>query len=95
MSKEKAIKYIKAACVSTHNDYRNRFYDFVELPKGSIKKLIGRELSWSQQNLKEIDMEDLLKRILLFSHESKTYVPPPTRGERRKRERELKKKKYE
>lgn len=50
--------------------------------------------------VKEIDMEELLKRIVNtaiqnFSHESKTYVPPPTRGERRKRERELKKKKYE
>lgn len=45
-------------------------------------------------------MEELLKRIVNtaiqnFCHESKTYVPPPTRGERRKRERELKKKKYE
>lgn len=29
-------------------DYRSdyAFYDFVEIPKGSIKKLIGRELSW-------------------------------------------------
>lgn len=25
------------------------FYDFVELPKGSIKKLIGRDLSWSDE----------------------------------------------
>lgn len=42
-------------------------------------------------------MEELLKRIMNtaiqnFSSESKTYVPPPTRRERRKRERELKKK---
>ena len=32
-------------------DYRYdyAFYDFVELPKGSIKKLIGRDLSWSDE----------------------------------------------
>ena len=31
----------------TFCEYENRVYDYVELPKGSIKKLIGRELSWS------------------------------------------------
>ena len=51
----------------------------------------------SQSNLKEIDMEELLKRIMNtaiqnLNSESKIYVPPPTRRERRKRERELKKK---
>lgn len=52
-------------------------------------------------------MEELLKALLdvyipvLNANCKKTfafldeYVPPPTRGERRKRERELKKKKYE
>ncbi len=32
-------------------DYRDdwAFYDFVELPKGSIKKLIGRELTWEDE----------------------------------------------
>lgn len=52
-------------------------------------------------------MEELLKALLdeyipvLNAHCKKTfafldeYVPPPTRKERRKRERELKKKKYE
>lgn len=28
-------------------DDKDRNSDFIELPKGSIKKLIGRELSWS------------------------------------------------
>lgn len=27
----------------------NRVYDYVELPKGSIKKLIVRELSWNDE----------------------------------------------
>ena len=31
----------------TFCEYENIVYDYVELPKGSIKKLIGRELSWS------------------------------------------------
>ena len=31
----------------TFCEYENRVYDYVELPKGSVKKLIGRELSWS------------------------------------------------
>ena len=30
----------------TFCEYENRVYDYVELPKGSIKKLIGRELNW-------------------------------------------------
>ena len=32
-------------------DYRfdDTFYDFVELPKGSIKKLIGRDLAWKDE----------------------------------------------
>ena len=58
----------------------------------------------SQSNLKKIDMEELLKALLdvyipvLNTNCKKTfafldeYVPPPTRKERRKRERELKKK---
>lgn len=58
----------------------------------------------SQLNLKKIDMEELLKALLdvyipvLNTNCKKTfafldeYVPPPTRKERRKRERELKKK---
>jgi hypothetical protein len=45
-------------------------------------------------------MEELLKRIVdtaiqNLDSKSKIYVPPPTRMEKRKRERELKKKKYE
>lgn len=53
-----------------------------------------------QQNLKKSNMEGLLNRIVdtaiqnLIS-DSRAYVPPPTRKERRKREREFKKKKYE
>lgn len=55
-------------------------------------------------NLKKIDMEELLKALLdvyipvLNANCKKTfafldeYAPPPTRRERRKRERELKKK---
>ena len=46
---QKPRRFAQCVWVSTHNDYRNRFYDFVELPKGSIKKLIGRELSWSDE----------------------------------------------
>ena len=51
----------------------------------------------SQSNLKKSNMEELLKRIVdtgiqnLIS-DRRSYVPPPTRKERRKRERELKKK---
>nr|DAL47933.1 MAG TPA_asm: hypothetical protein [Caudoviricetes sp.] len=30
-------------------EYQDRVYDYVELPKGSIKKLIGRELSWEDE----------------------------------------------
>ena len=33
----------------TFCEYENRVYDYVELPKGSIKKLIGRELSWDDE----------------------------------------------
>ena len=33
----------------TFCEYENRVYDYVELPKGSIKKLIGRELSWNDE----------------------------------------------
>ena len=33
----------------TFYEYENRVYDYVELPKGSIKKLIGRELSWNDE----------------------------------------------
>ncbi len=35
-------------------DYRydDAFYDFVEIPKGSIKKLIGKELSWNDEAVK-------------------------------------------
>ena len=43
---QKPKRFVHCIWVSTHNDYANRFYDFVELPKGSIKKLIGKELSW-------------------------------------------------
>lgn len=33
----------------TYCEYENRVYDYVELPKGCIKKLIGRELSWEDE----------------------------------------------
>lgn len=33
----------------TFCEYENRVYDYVELPKESIKKLIGRELSWNDE----------------------------------------------
>ena len=36
-------------CAPTFCEYENRVYDYVELPKGSIKKLIGRELSWNDE----------------------------------------------
>lgn len=34
---------------ATFYDEKDRNSDFIELPKGSIKKLIGRELSWSDE----------------------------------------------
>ena len=30
-------------------EYEDLYDDWVDLPKGSIKKLIGRELSWSDE----------------------------------------------
>ena len=33
-------------------DYDNIYDDYVRLPKGYIKKLIGRELSWSDEDVK-------------------------------------------
>ena len=33
-------------------DYGRMLFDVVCLPKGSIKKLIGRELSWSDEEVK-------------------------------------------
>ena len=38
---------LNGVCAPKFCDYENRVYDYVELPKGSVKKLIGRELSWS------------------------------------------------
>lgn len=35
----------------TFCEYENRVYDYVELLKGSIKKLIGRELSFSDDTV--------------------------------------------
>lgn len=54
-------------------------------------------LPMNRSNLKKSNMEELLKRIVdtgiqnLIS-DRRLYVPPPTRKERRKHERELKKK---
>ena len=71
------------------------------LRSSSEKNCLGK---MSLSNLKKIDMEELLKALLdvyipvLNANCKKTfafldeYVPPPTRKERRKRERELKKK---
>ena len=46
---QKPKRFAHGIWASTHNDYATRFYDFVELPKGSIKKLIGKELSWEDE----------------------------------------------
>lgn len=35
--------------VPTRCSYADRLNDFVTIPNGSIKKLIGRELSWSDE----------------------------------------------
>lgn len=35
--------------VPTFCECQDRIYDSIKLPKGSIKKLIGRELSWSDE----------------------------------------------
>lgn len=34
---------------ATFYDGKDRNSDFIELPKGSIKKLIGKELSWNDE----------------------------------------------
>ena len=46
---QKPKRFVHGTWVSTHNDYATRFYDFVELSKGSIKKLIGKELNWDDE----------------------------------------------
>lgn len=33
----------------TFCEYQDRVYDYVELPKACINKLIGRELSWEDE----------------------------------------------
>lgn len=40
---------LQSVWAPTFCEYENRVYDYVELPKGSIKKLIGRELSWDDE----------------------------------------------
>lgn len=37
-------RWLPAIC-----EYQDRVYEYIELPKGSIKKLIGRELSWNDE----------------------------------------------
>lgn len=32
-------------------DYDNIYDDYIRLPRGSIKKLIGRELSWNDETV--------------------------------------------
>lgn len=43
---------------ATFREDQDRNSDFIELPKGSIKKLIGRELSWDDETveLKKIQL---------------------------------------
>lgn len=77
------------------------FFRMEALRSSSAENYLG---TMSQSNLKKIDMEELSKALLdvyipvLNANCKKTfafldkYVPPPTRKERRKRERELKKK---
>lgn len=36
---------------ATFREDQDRNSDFIELPKGSIKKLIGRELSWDDETV--------------------------------------------
>lgn len=36
---------------ATFREDKDRNSDFIELPKGSIKKLIGRELSWNDETV--------------------------------------------
>lgn len=43
---QKPKRFAHCVWAPPYDVYANRFYDFIELPKGSIKKLIGRELSW-------------------------------------------------
>lgn len=35
--------------VPTFCEYQDRIYESIKLPKGSIKKLIGKELSWNDE----------------------------------------------
>lgn len=37
-------RWLPAIC-----EYQDRVYEYIELPKGTIKKLIGRELSWNDE----------------------------------------------
>ena len=38
--------------IPTFCEYQDRIYDSIKLPHGSIKKLIGRELSWNDSPVK-------------------------------------------
>ena len=45
----KPLKSDMGYWVAVYIDYKDRVTDYVELPKGSIKKLIGRELTWEDE----------------------------------------------
>lgn len=51
MSKErlKDLIFTAQCAIDEYNEYEDRLSDTIELPKGSIKKLIGRELSWDDE----------------------------------------------
>lgn len=46
---QKPRRFANCAWVPTRCSYADRLNDFVTIPNGSIKKLIGRELSWKDE----------------------------------------------
>lgn len=46
---EKPYRGYSCIWIATFREDKDRNTDFIELPKGSIKKLIGRELSWNNE----------------------------------------------
>lgn len=49
---EKPCRGYNCIWKATFREDKDRNTDFIELPKGSIKKLIGRDLSWNDEPVK-------------------------------------------
>lgn len=46
---EKPLRSAMGYWKAVYLDYEDRVSDYIELPKGSIKKLIGRGLTWDDE----------------------------------------------